>query len=361
MKRMLLFNVRLILALAMVLASVSALGQNISNKELRQATKYFAKKQADYGIPVLKGAEVGNPIPSLGASYCTEGGYVDIVPDEIDPRATTIEWTITTFVGAAEQHPGWAELIGTGTNAVLRFYPDRVTDQYYNVAIYFEYVQRNNLGLIVGSNYDFTNVNKTPTEFDLTPTEVSICVGETATLTLSGSEVGMDYQLYHSNGDAVRFPINGNGSAINFSVSVSDSYYVEAVNRTDNSCSSLMNGTAVVTVNPLPTPVAGNGGDVCLGSPMELAAASDEYNSYIWTNAAGETVATTQNATLSSEDYGAGSHVFTLTVEDVNLCVNSTSTTITVFENPTAAPTFNAPVCDGGELVIAANAAGGTG
>ncbi|WP_439185935.1 hypothetical protein, partial [Carboxylicivirga taeanensis] len=30
-------------------------------------------------------------------------------------------------------------------------------------------------------------------------------------------------------------------------------------------------------------------------------------------------------------------------------------------ENPTAAPTFNAPVCDGGELVIAANAAGGTG
>ncbi|WP_439185937.1 hypothetical protein, partial [Carboxylicivirga taeanensis] len=83
--------------------------------------------------------------------------------------------------------------------------------------------------------------------------------------------------------------------------------------------------------------------------------------SYTWTNAGGVVIGTEQNITVSSADYGFGTHVFTLTVEDVNGCSGSATTSVTVFENPTAAPTFNTPVCDGGALVIAANAAGGTG
>ncbi|WP_439184623.1 gliding motility-associated C-terminal domain-containing protein, partial [Carboxylicivirga taeanensis] len=128
---------------------------------------------------------------------------------------------------------------------------------------------------------------------------------------------------------------------------------------TEGTCESSLNHNVVLHTNPDALP--GNGGDVCLGEAISLLGNPADMISYTWTNAGGDVIGTEQNISVASADYGFGTHVFTLTVEDVNGCSGSATTSVTVFENPTAAPTFNAPVCDGGELVIAANAAGGTG
>ncbi|MBR8534842.1 hypothetical protein KDU71_04660, partial [Carboxylicivirga sediminis] len=361
MKRMLLFRFRWFVSLVIALVNISAFAQDISKKELRQATNYFTEKRVSYGLPVLKGARPGNPISSLGDKYCSDAGFVDIVPDNVDADAVTIEWTITTIVGSSEEHPDWAEYVGTGQSTVLRFYPDRVTSDYYNVPIYFEYIQKNNLGFIVDTEWDYTYVYQTPTAFDLSPATVDICAGEDATLTLSGSETGMEYQLFDSGDNPIGFPVNGNGSPISFIVNATETYRVEAVNGTESTCAAVMNGTSTVTVNPLPVPVASNGGDVCLGEDILLYADPDGMASYTWTNAGGTEVGTNQDITLSSSDYGVGTHIFTLTIEDVTTCVNSSTTSVTVSGNPVVAPSYNAPVCDGGSLVISANASGGSG
>ncbi|MCU4165358.1 gliding motility-associated C-terminal domain-containing protein [Carboxylicivirga caseinilyticus] len=360
MKNYLRFRLGLVLFLGLLIQNSFVLAQtDLSAGEIREINQYFANKYSELGIPILKGND--GTIPSLDNSYCSDGGYVDLVPPSWAPQAASIEWTITTFVGSPEEHPTWGEYIGTGQSTVFRFYLDRVETLYYGQRIYFDYIQRNSVGLPVGTvNNDYTFVYQTPSVFNF-GADQQICSGESATLTLSGSESGMEYFLINSGGGQVGFPISGTGSSISFTVSTADTYTVEAYNISDNNCASTMNGSATVVVNPLPSASAANTGPVCLGADFTLLGDPDLMSDYEWTYGVGNVVGSIQDVTLSSNDYGVGTHTFTLTIVDSNTCENTTQTTVTVNSIPTVTLSYNAPVCVDGNLTITASPAGGSG
>lgn len=89
-----------------------------------------------------------------------------------------------------------------------------------------------------------------PSPFILTGTGSYCAGGSGVTFTLSGSETGVNYQLYRSSTVASSL-MSGNGSPITFSnVTVDGSYRVVATSTSTN-CNSYMSASAVVTVNPL--------------------------------------------------------------------------------------------------------------
>ncbi|MCX6266585.1 MAG: T9SS type A sorting domain-containing protein, partial [Bacteroidetes bacterium] len=68
---------------------------------------------------------------------------------------------------------------------------------------------------------------------------------------LAGSEAGVEYQLYLDGTTPVGLPITGIGGAISFGdQTVAGSYSVIGT-RTSGGCSSNMNGTVTITINPL--------------------------------------------------------------------------------------------------------------
>ena len=186
------YLLRILFLFATLNVSLSALtGQQMSEREI---IEYFENKRIEAGI-LLKGA--AGEIPSLGIQYCSEGGYVDIVPPSWHSLAESIDWTVTTFVASEEgkEHPGWGEYIGTGQSTVFRFYPDRVVDPYFGVRIYFSYIQKNDIGLPVGTTTnDYTFVYETPVAIPF-GSDAEICQGESVDLILETSVSGVEYQL----------------------------------------------------------------------------------------------------------------------------------------------------------------------
>ncbi|MCU4155771.1 gliding motility-associated C-terminal domain-containing protein [Carboxylicivirga sp. A043] len=348
----------LLVVVAFALASiVNVDAQSIPSSE-KKAMRAFFNEQFS-GSARLKG--VNGTIPSLDSEYCSEDGYVELVPPTIDPRTESIVWTVVAYYGGTpELHPEWADYSGTGASTVLRFYPGRVDATYHNtVRIYFGYQQYDDIGNPVGiADNDYTYVRTTPTEFTF-GSDVSICTGQTATLTLNGSETGIEYFLVKDGVEGI--PVSGTGNSMDFSVTAAGTYSMRAKNVLDNSCSKDMAGSAVVTVNPLPSASAGNTGDVCLGSDFTLEGDPDDLTNYTWSNPDASEAGTTQDLTLSSNDYGIGSHTFTLTVEDENTCVNTATTTVTVFENPAVIANNSGPICVGGDLTVSSTVTGGVG
>lgn len=88
--------------------------------------------------------------------------------------------------------------------------------------------------------------------------------GGTVPIMLSGSEVGVTYQL-KNNGVNVGAPLAGNGSALTWQASAASSgthYTVEAVGS-PTVCAAAMTGSAIVTVSQPTASITGNNGEFC--------------------------------------------------------------------------------------------------
>jgi hypothetical protein len=324
-------------------------------KELsdKRIEKYFESKG------IIQKANRGR-ISSLANSYCSTDGYVDLIPDSWDPDATKIEWTVTTFLaGEGEMgHPTWGELIGSGTSAIFRFYPDRVESKYLNGArIYLAYVQKDNLNFTLIGDNDYTFVYEIPVAYNFGSSS-SICAGSSINLTLANSQTGFNYQLYR-DGTALgggQYNVSGaTGVAIDFPVSSAGTYTVVATNNASSTCTNIMNGAPVITINALPSPTASNNGPVCAGQPLSLTGSAG-FSSYSWTGPDGFT-SNLQSPLVNSSATTAMAGTYTLTVTDGNTCQN-TAQTIVVVNTPTVAiATNNGPVCVGSPI----NLTGGPG
>jgi len=330
-----------------------------SDEEQAERNKLYKKvdKQIAQTGSRLKGGR--NTIPSVEDEYCSGSTPGDIVPESWHPAATSISWRVYTTSGGVEtDHPTWFTTSGTGTDTKLHFLPAMVDAVYYGQAVVFSYIQRDGLGN-VQTNYDFTRVFQTPSVFNFGSDGV-ICSGFSYDLILQGSEVGMEYTLYRDGTEVNVIPEPGTGSPLTFSVTTAGVYTMKGFNPTSSlNCEADMNGSATLTVNPLPVPVATNGGNVCLGDDIELFGDPDGLSGYTWTDPATTEIGTTQDVTISSSGYGVGTHTFTLTVEDANTCVNKATTNVTVFELPSVNASNTGPVCIGGDVTISSTVTGG--
>lgn len=150
--------------------------------------------------------------------------------------------------------------------------------------------------------------------------------GAGSTITLSNSSVGVSYELFNGT-TLVSSPIMGTGTAISFgSYTAAGTYTVKATGS--SGCSSVMSGTAVISISPLPTVhMVTGGGAYCTGGPgaaigLTSSATGNNYQLYL----AGTPVGTPIAGTGSALSFGMHTAVGTYTATAVDVvtgCLNN--------------------------------------
>lgn len=209
----------------------------------------------------------------------------------------------------------------------------------------------------------------TTTTYSVVGTDVNGCVsGNTATITVNPTLLvsagnntpvceGSTINLTATTGIVWSWTGPGgytsnaqNPSITNATPAMSGTYSVTATDA--NGCQG--NATTNVTVNALPAPTIGSNGPVCVNQTLSLN--SGGGTAYSW-NGPGSFVSTQQNPTITGVTATAGG-VYTVTVTDANLCVNTTTLNVVVNPLPVVSVT-GSTVCVNATINLTAG--GGTG
>ncbi len=198
-------------------------------------------------------------------------------------------------------------------------------------------------------------INTPPSAYEVTASSSSYCAGGTGVhILLSGSETGMDYQLYNGT-TLIGAVVAGTGSPLDFGLNTSGVYRVVATNPASG-CVRNMLSTAPVTTDPLPTAyTVGGGGAYCAeGSGVNVALSSSSvgirYQLYNGFAPVGGEV----SGTGSSIDFGLQTATGMYTVVARNAATSCTnnmigSATISINALPTQyAVTGGGNYCTGG-------------
>ncbi|MBA3665531.1 MAG: gliding motility-associated C-terminal domain-containing protein, partial [Bacteroidetes bacterium] len=118
------------------------------------------------------------------------------------------------------------------------------------------------------------------------------------------------------------------------------------------SCTAI--ATTSVTVNALPAPLATNTGPYCAGNTIQLNTGA--FTTYTWSGPSAFS-SSLQSPSIPSASV-SNSGIYTVTVSDVNGCVKSTTTNVTVNPLPNPVVGSNSPVCLNNSINL--TAAGGT-
>jgi hypothetical protein len=189
-----------------------------------------------------------NALPTVytmtgGGSYCTGGSGVAV---GLGGSQTGISYQL--YLGAS---PVGSAVAGTG--AAISFGFKTAAGTYTVIATASTSCTSNMTGSAVVS------INAMPTTYTVTGGG-SYCSGGTGVAVgLSGSQTGVNYQLYRST-TAVGSPVAGTGSAISFGLqTTAATYTVKATNATTG-CFEYMTGSVSITTTSLPTVVTMTGG-----------------------------------------------------------------------------------------------------
>ncbi len=109
--------------------------------------------------------------------------------------------------------------------------------------------------------------------------------------------------------------------------------------------------SAVVVINPQPTPTVSNNGPVCLNTPIYLM--SSGGSTYAWSGPSGYSSAV-QNPTITNATL-AMSGAYTVLVTSLLGCTASAVTNLTVYALPSPTIASNSPVCVGSVLSLTAS------
>ncbi len=199
------------------------------------------------------------------------------------------------------------------------------------------------------------SINALPTVFSVGGGG-SYCVGGSGfTVTLSGSQTGINYTCF-LNGSTVIGILPGTGGSLSFGTQTNAGVYtIVAVNATTG-CTSTMSGSATIVVNPLPIvyPVTG-GGNYCSGSTgVAIGLAGSQtgvsYTLYNGATAIGTAVAGTGSPISLGVQTMSGT--FTVFANNTSTsCTNTMSGTATIGINPLPsvfAVTGSGSYCAGG-------------
>ncbi len=232
-------------------------------------------------------------------------GSADVAGFEYKKSSDSKYTTVYTNVGS----PASYQLtdLSSGTEYTYRFF-----------------VQKNGL-TIYGGDKTFTTL-ACDLQVSIAKSPTSICQGETATLTASGSST-------HSN--AFTYLWNNNSTANQIQV-MDGSTYTVTVHDT-NGCSAT--ASASVTVNPVPQGNISGNTTLCAGQSTTLTASG--ANSYHWSTGATSPVITVNSS---------GNYVCTFT--NSYGCTTTRSVTVNVFSAPSI--TGNTSLCSSGYTTLTA-------
>jgi uncharacterized protein YjdB len=267
----------------------------------------------DYGLQVIPGAYfvvatntttgctnnmIGSPTVGIyslptaftvtlsSSSYCTGGTGVDVMLS-----GSQIGTLYQLFRGVV---PVGAPLPGTGF--LLHFGLQTSAGTYSVVAT----------STITGCTNNMTgtpsiSINPLPTAYTVTGGG-NYCAGGTGVhVLLSGSDIGVNYQLFNGS-TPVGSPMGGTGYSLDFGLETAAGGYTVVATNTSTGCTNNMMSSAVVIVNPLPIAyyVVGGGSYCAGGTGVAVGLNNSEsglsYQLYVGMSVAGSPVVSTGGA-----------------------------------------------------------------
>ena len=198
-----------------------------------------------------------------------------------------------------------------------------------NTGYLFRFMVLNNGGVYYGEEKTFTTGTCNLTA-SVSPSSVTICQGETTTVTASGqSSLGNQFSYSWSTGETTpTISVLGGGERV---VTVSDS----------NGCTAT--ASVNVTVNPLPAVAISGNTTLCVGESSLLTASGG--SSYVW-----NTGASTPSITVSNGG------TYSVTASNSYGCSSSASVQVISLENVSISGNLN--ICQGQSTTLYANGTG---
>lgn len=207
-------------------------------------------------------------------------------------------------------------------------------------------------------------INPLPLAFAVTGGGAFCAGGAGYHIILSGSVVGVSYQLY-LGGLPVGLPSSGTGSSIDFGVFTTGGTYTVVATDGVTGCTNTMTGSAIITVNPLPTVYNFTGGGTyCAGGTgiVDILSGSDvgvNYQEYLGGSPIGTPIPGS-GSPLFIVDAVAGTYSIVAT-DATTGCSSAMSGTPTVSINPAPSPiTGTFDICIGATTTLSDTDPGGT-
>ncbi len=288
-----------------------------------------------------------NPLPNIhlvtgGGGYCVGGIGVPVGLATSDAGFNYQLYNGITPVGLPLAGGG---ALAFGNQTVAGTYTVRSTDPITSC-------------MSVMSGSAVVTINPLPVAYNVTGGG-SYCSGGTGVAVgLSGSTAGVDYELY-LDGLSTGIIVPGTGTSISFGLQTTAGVYTVEAENTATTCTNVMSGSVMISINPLPVAYAVTGGGVyCAGDPGVHVglSGSDIGVNYQLYDGAGATVGGPRPGTGAPLDFGLITTVETYSVVATSVstsCVNSMTGSVGVAVNPLPA-VYN--VTGGGSYC-----AGGTG
>jgi len=275
------------------------------------------------------------------------GGSVDITVEGSENNVSYVLLNGSTNVGNAQ----------TGNGGTLTFTADNLTSN-ANFSI-----QATNLNTSCVRTLATThNVTVTPAPnngLGVSANVTSICVGDNATITVAGSENGVNYQLTNGAGN-VGTAQAGNGGDLTFALinlTATSTYRVVATNPT-TTCSATLTQSVDITVNDFTATIT-NGANVNFcGNSGVLTAPSIAGASYQWQKDAAN-IGTNSNQLTVTE---SGNYIVIITVGS---CTKASPASVVTLTTPpvssvaAASNLTNNAVCAGENIVFTATPTNG--
>ncbi len=185
-------------------------------------------------------------------------------------------------------------------------------------------------------------INSLPTAFSVIGGGGYCSGGTGVTVGLGGSSTGVNYQLFRG-ATPVGGAVAGTGAAISFGLQTTAGTYTVTATNASTTCQNAMTGSAIVTINPLPTlfTVTG-GGSYCSGGTGVTVGLSGSAIGVNYQLFAGATpVGSAVPGTGAALDFGLqtiGGTYIVVATDATTLCVRNMtgSVTVTVLALPTA-------------------------
>ncbi len=257
-----------------------------------------------------------------GGSYCSGGIGVNIGLNNSNPGISYVIYNGTTAAATV-----------SGTGSALNFGLFTASGTYTVVANPGTTCAANMLGSATVS------VNSLPTAFSVGGGGAYCSGGAGVNITLSSSTIGVNYQLILNGTTPVGSPAVGTSTTLTFGpVTAAGTYTIIATDATTG-CVNNMTGSAIVTINSLPTTFAiTGGGGFCLGgSGVNIGLAGSATGVSYQLLLSGAPVGTPVSGTGSAISFGlittGGPYTIQATTTS-NGCTNMMSGTATVTVNP---------------------------
>ncbi len=208
-------------------------------------------------------------------------------------------------------------------------------------------------------------VNPLPVVFVVTGGGAYCSGGTGVTVGLSGSSAGVNYQLYIS-GTPSGSPIAGTGGALSFGTRTVVGTYTVVATIPGTGCSIPMSGSAVISVNPLPTSytITSGTGSYCSGGAglticLSGSSTGVNYQAYIGATSYGTPVAGT-GGPICLGPFTTGGVYTVMATNTTTGCTRTMGGTATITVTPTPVISGPTAVCVGSTITESASVTGGT-